>query len=315
MPPKSYKRLYQSLPAGFIESMAEQYGPRELDAILDGFMCKRPATLRVNALKADVREVMEAFRKQGVKHERAQWYADALIIRNKRERDLEQNELYTDGRVYLQSLSSMIPPLVMQPKPGWRVLDLTAAPGSKTTQIAALMGNEGYILANELNQIRGERLKFNIARQGAFIAEVRIGDGKRLEPDLAASFDAVLLDAPCSGVGLFSADSPVTFRAWSPRNVGSLVKEQRSLLRTAAWALRPGGILIYSTCTLTSEENEQNVAWALSKLGEVAVLMQEPVDLEITGAGVSTIRRDGCLLVLPSELYEGFFVAKMRKRA
>ena len=212
----------------------------------------------------------------------------------------------------------MIPPLVLAAKPGSKVLDLTAAPGSKTTQLAALMQNQGFILANEINAIRAERLKFNIEKQGVTIAEVRVGDGKRLEETYEEYFDSVLLDAPCSGEGLFLASEPKTYRFWSARKVRELAAEQKKLLRTALWALKPGGTLVYSTCTLAREENEAVLDWAFERYGPA--LKAEPITLQIPGAepGLATEKSGQAqsrnyLRIYPSTLMEGFFVAKLRK--
>lgn len=318
---KSYKQLYRKLPTELVEKLAVVYPPKELDTILAGFMSNRPATLRVNRLKTDVRTVMAIFRSANIKFERVLWYEDALVVKNRREKDLENHPLYRDGHIYLQSLSSMIPPLVLKPVPGSRILDLTAAPGSKATQMAALMGNDGFILANELDLVRTERLKFNVERQGAAIVEVRRGDGKRLDQKWERQFDAVLLDAPCSGVGLFMMNNPQTYRYWSPRLVGQLVKEQRKLMESAFRALKPGGTLVYSTCSLIREENEANAAWLLERYGE-ALSLEKP-DFNLIGA--ENLQRFGnpapsngsngnTLTIIPSVWYEGFFVAKFRKK-
>lgn len=312
---KSFRKLYQKLPPEFIENLSAQYQPKIYEQILSGFMVDRPVTLRVNRIKTDTRRVMEIFRAQNIKHERVNWYEDALIIRNKREKDFENHQLFQEGQIYLQSLSSMIPPLVLDPKPGMKVLDLTAAPGGKSTQLAALMNNEGYILANELNQIRAERLKFNIERQGASIVEVRVGDGKRPEPQWNEFFDAVLLDAPCSGVGLFDMAHSRTYRGWSPRTVNQLAKEQRKLIEVALGALKPGGVLVYSTCTLMREENEANIARTLEKFGSQASL--DKIGLTLANAVTQPVQlesqRNTALIIIPTKLYEGFFIAKFRK--
>lgn len=315
---KSYRRLLENLPDDFIDVISEQYTTGELDKILAGFMCERPVTLRINRLKTSVRQVMDVFRDENIKFDRVMWYEDALVIRNKREKDLEKHAFFQNGSIYLQSLSSMIPPLVLNPNKGWKVLDLTAAPGSKTTQLASLMENQGFILANELNGIRAERLKFNIKRQGAEIAEVRIGDGKKLEDKWNDFFDAVLLDAPCSGTGLFSLNNPKTYGVWSLKTVERLKKEQRKLLETAALALKRGGIIVYSTCSIIKQENEDNILWFTENFKDQFV--PEQIDLKLTGLGadVKMINnkdiKNNMMLIFPSEFYEGFFICRLRKR-
>jgi NOL1/NOP2/sun family putative RNA methylase len=315
---KSYKELYRRLPKQFIDIVSKQYKPGECDDIFAGYMCKRPVTLRINRLKTDVRHVMDVFREENIKYERALWYEDALIIRNKKERDLEKHRLYQNGEVYLQSLSSMIPPLVLEPKSGCKVLDLTAAPGSKTTQIAALMDNKGYIMANELNQIRSERLKFNIERQGVKIAEVAIGDGKKIDEAYNGYFDKVLLDAPCSGTGLFLVDNPQTYRGWSVKNTMRLVREQKELIKTAVRVLKPGGVLVYSTCSIIRDENDENIKWMMENYKNL--VSPETITLKPDGSGskynmmgIGGIR-DSMMFIFPSDLFEGFFVSKFRKK-
>lgn len=315
---KSYKEIYRRLPEEFMEAISSEYNSIELDRILAGFMVERPVTLRVNSIKTDVRKVMERLRRDNIKFERVLWYNDALIIKNKRERELSEHELYREGQIYLQSLSSMLPPLILNPGENSKVLDLTAAPGGKSTQMAAMMGNAGYILANEINGIRAERLKFNIKRQGAAIIEVRVGDGKKLEGKYNELFDYVLLDAPCTGAGTFLAGSPQTYRGWSRKNCSRLSREQKKLIESAIRALRPGGTLVYSTCSLLREENEENMEWLLKNMGES--ISFEKIDLKLEGMGVMyryedlAEYKDCMLLVFPSDLYEGFFVCKMRKK-
>lgn len=314
---KSYKQIYQKLPGEFIETICEQYEPNELDKVLAGYMSERPTTLRVNSLKTDVRNVMEAFRRDNVKFDRVLWYDDALVIWNKKEKDIERTSLYNDGQIYMQSLSSMVPPLVLSPEPGWKVLDLTAAPGGKSTQMAALMGNKGFILANEINGIRAERMKYNIEKQGAEIIEVRVGDGKKMEESWEGFFDAVLLDTPCSGAGTFLVSNSQTYRGWSKKLLSKLVKEQRKLMETAVRALKIGGVFVYSTCSILREENEENIGWMMDTYK--GSIIPDNISLKLEGAGVDCrIRGSGSkmgnmMIIYPTELYEGFFVSRFRK--
>jgi NOL1/NOP2/sun family putative RNA methylase len=316
---KSFRQLLQKLPAEFIERIQNEHGPSRAEKIFGGMMTERPVTLRVNTLKTNVRDVMRTFQNDNIKFDRVLWYNDALILKNIRENEVEKHILYQEGHIYLQSLSSMISPLALKPKPGEKVLDLTAAPGSKSTQLAALMQNQGFILANEINELRMERLRYNVEKQGAAIIKVRHGDGKRLEENWAQFFDAVLLDAPCSGEGLFLACNPKTYRFWSAKRVREQAAEQKKLFRTALWALKPGGRIVYSTCTLTKEENEMILNWALEKYGQD--LQSERINLQIPGAepgleveGYGKFNSRNYLRIYPSLLMEGFFVSKLRKK-
>lgn len=316
---KSFRQLNQKLPTEFLNRIQMEHDQVKAEKIMNGMMADRPVTLRVNTLKTDVRTAMKALQADNIKFDRVLWNNEALVLKTTKENDLVNHPLYMEGSIYLQSLSSMIPPLVLDPKPGAKVLDLTAAPGSKSTQMAALMQNRGLILANEINEIRAERLKYNIEKQGVSIATVRHGDGKRLEENYGEYFDYVLLDAPCSGEGLFQLKDPKTYRFWSLKKVREFAVEQKKLLRTAIWALKPGGSLVYSTCTLSREENEDVLDWALTKYEND--LNVESISLQIPGGEPGLAKENSSnsnnrnyLRIYPSTLMEGFFVAKLRKR-
>jgi len=303
------------LPRDFVESLQETFPQPIAESILRGMSARRPTSMRVNTLRMSSAALLRFYRENAVKHRRVPWYEDAFVLPELRERDVERWTLYGEGRIYLQSLSSMIPALALSPRPGERVLDLTAAPGSKTTQMAALMGNQGSIVANEIDPVRAERLAFNIRVQGCEIVEIRVGRGERLGEELPESFDRVLLDAPCSGEGRFAVHAPQTFRSWSPRTVAQCARLQKKLFASAVRALKVGGILVYSTCTLNREENEGVVRWALEAL-PIAV---EKCPIAVPGAYAGLTRgldeRVGnALRIFPDAEREGFFVCRIRKK-
>ena len=150
----SINEIKRRLPKEFIEELYEVYTPITVDKILTGMTDDRYTTLRVNTLKYDIYSLMNIFKENNVKFERVPWFKDALIVKNAREKDIQKLDIYEKGYIYFQSLSSMVPPLVLNPRPGESVLDMTAAPGSKTTELAMLMENKGEILANELDKIK-----------------------------------------------------------------------------------------------------------------------------------------------------------------
>lgn len=304
----SIKEMRERLPKEFMEFLYEKYTPVKVDQILLGMTSERYTTLRVNTLKYDIQSLMKYFKENNIKFERVLWYKDALIIKNANEKQIQKLDIYENGYIYLQSLSSMIPPIVLNPKEGEKVLDLTAAPGSKTTQISALMNNNGYILANELDKIRYERLKYNIEAQGAKIVEVINGRGEKIGDNYIEYFDKVLLDTPCSGEGRFIVNSLATYRDWSPKKVKELTKTQRKLIQSAYKALKTNGIMVYSTCTLNEEENENVLKWALENLD----LKLLDINLKLKEAEIALNK---AIRVLPSKETEGFFVAKMIKKS
>lgn len=311
----SITEIKNRLPKEFIENSYEMFSPLVVDNILVGMSSKRLTTLRVNSLKYDIQELMRYFKEKNIKFERIPWYKDGLILKNATEKEIEKLDIYEKGYIYLQSTSSMVPPVVLNPKPGEKVLDMTAAPGSKTTQMAAMMQNQGYILANELDKIRYERLKYNVETQGASMIEVVNGRGEKLGDNYENYFDKILLDTPCSGEGRFIATNPGTYRDWSKRTVTQLTKVQRKLMASAYKALKPGGTLVYSTCTLNQEENEQILNDAIDnfdlKMLEIEINLKEaiPAFHERYDKFIKKAIR-----ILPSKETEGFFVAKLQKK-
>ena len=314
-PPASVGEARRRLPKAFLQALDAAFPTHTAEAILRGMGAHRLTTLRVNTLKWKAADLLAFFREHAVKHDRVPWYADAFVLRDLRERDAEGWEPYREGRVYLQSLSSMVPALALGPKPGERILDLAAAPGSKTTQMSALMENRGEILANELDPVRAQRLEYNLRLQGCSNVQVRVGRGEKVGEELPERFQRVLLDVPCSGEGRFVVFEPATSRAWSPREVTECARLQRRLLSSGARALEPGGVMVYSTCTLNLEENERMIHWALENLP----LDVERVPVALPGAWKGMARGlhpsiCSAVRIFPDARREGFFLCRMRKR-
>lgn len=336
----SLNDLFRHLPREFVDRLYRDFPAAVAERILQGMAAPRPVTLRVNRLRAAPAAVREELREQGVQTESVPWYEDALrvVTPGVRERRMAELPAFRDGRLYLQSLASMLPPLVLDPQPGERVLDLAAAPGSKTTQMAAMMGNEGFILACEKNPIRLGRLEHNLKVQGVTIAQAVRADGATIGRRHPGEFDRALLDAPCSGEGLFLYGVPASYRYWTAGGVERMAALQRRLLASAWQALRVGGVLVYSTCTIARAENEDVVAWALSRWGDKVEL--EPCRLPAAspggfepggpllldlleeavpagtggGAGAYPAAVQNAVRILPSPDMEGFFIARLRKR-
>ncbi|WP_197484470.1 RsmB/NOP family class I SAM-dependent RNA methyltransferase [Tepidimonas fonticaldi] len=234
---------------------------------------------------------------------------------------LTHHPMATDGSLYIQGVASMAAVWALQPQPGEEVLDLAAAPGGKTALIAASMANQGRLAAVEPVRARFFRLKANLQRLGVRNAQLYLKDGAQVGRLVPGRFDRVLLDAPCSSEAQFTRLDPTSWAHWSPKKVRASAALQSRLLRSAADALKPGGVLIYGTCSLSPEEDEcvldallrerddlwpEPLPWPvdLPALPGLTAWRQQPLHPDLTLA-----RR-----VLPTEWTDAFFLCRLRKR-
>lgn len=308
------------LPDRFLERLRQIVPPEQWDAVVASFAEPEAVAFRVNPLRGERAAILDALRAEGLSPAPVAWYADAYTLPFAQRQRLLDSAPYAAGQVYLQNLSSMVPPLTLDPQPGERVLDLTAAPGSKTIQIAALMQNEGEIAAVEVVKDRFHRLRANLLANGATVVRTYLQDGTRVGRYRPDHFDRVLLDAPCSTEGRFRADDEETYRYWSERKIREMQRKQSRLLQAGLEALAPGGVLVYSTCSFAPEENEGVLDRALEAWeGRVTV---EPLPMEVPAMrpplaawrdrpfthDLAPARR-----LLPDGTFEAFFVARLRK--
>ena len=292
----------------FLEKLLqEEYGNELTNKIIDGYSKKRFVTLRVNTIKTNISKIKEVLDNLNIRYQEVEWYKDALIVENALESDLEKLDIYKNGEIYLQSLSSMLPPLLLDPQKNESILDMTAAPGGKTTQMVALSNNEALITACEKNKIRADRLKYNLVKQGANRVGVIVNDARKLDDFL--SFDKILLDAPCSGSGTLNLEEDIT--SFNEELVKRSCQIQHELLKKAIKLLKPNHEMIYSTCSILKEENEKILEYFINKNLIEIVLLDNNIIKDLPTLP-TTIRNTLC--VCPTELHEGFFVAKLRKK-
>src|SRR5579864_5496666 len=255
----------QNLPQKFLDRLPKIIPKENSEKILASFSQRKPSTFRANTLKISAGDLEKKLQEAGIKGEKVPWYTDAFILKNVPQKTLMETDIYKNGYIYIQSLSSMIPPLLLDPQPYEKILDITAAPGSKTTQIAAIMKNTGEILANDKSHIRNFKLKANLQSQGVTNTQVSQLPGQVIWKKLPEFFDRALVDVPCSMEGRFYTEDPKTYRDWSTIKIKFLEEQQKYILRSAISATKPGGIIVYSTCTLAPEENEGVIDWILKK--------------------------------------------------
>jgi len=309
------------LPDAFRQRLQQLFDEPVREKILAGLETQRHTSFRINTLLAERDAVLDELRRDNLQPRPIDWPAEAYCVPSDERSKLTQSGACTSGRIYIQNPASMLPPLLLDPQPGEKILDLCAAPGSKTLQMAALMRNDGWISAVEAVRERFFRLRANLDRHGAAIVHTYHRDGTKVWRYVPEEFDRVLLDAPCSSEGQFSTADPETYRFWSPRKIGEMVKKQKKLLFSAFHCLKPGGTLVYSTCTLAPEENEGVIDWFLDKFRGVVAILDVPVRHPALLPGLSSLRGkpldkavSKAVRILPDHLLEGFFACLLRKQ-
>lgn len=283
------------LPEAFLQRMEAQLGS-EYPAFLESLERPRAVALRFNPLKGE-RPVLP-FVGAPVPWEPEGFYYDP-------ETRPGLHVYHEAGVYYLQEASAMAPVALLDPKPGERVCDLCAAPGGKTTQIAGRMLGRGFLVCNEINPKRAKILSRNIERMGVANALVTNEHPETLASRFPGFFDRVLVDAPCSGEGMFRKEEAAV-TDWSQETVQMCARRQREILDSAARLVRPGGCLVYSTCTFAPEEDEETVAAFLEAHPEFT---PEPVEAPWFVPGENASYR-----MWPHKLLgEGHFAAVLRK--
>lgn len=302
------KNKEEIVPKFLIEMLNQQYGEEITSKILEGYSKKRMVTFRVNTLKTSIEKVEKVLKNNNIEFEKVSWSDVAYIVKNVREDTLKELEIYKNGEIYLQSLSSMLPPIVLEPKENTDILDMCAAPGGKTTELASLTNNNANITACELNKIRIEKLKYNIEKQGATSVYIMQEDSRRINDFF--SFDNILLDAPCSGSGTLNVEDVNLEKTLTEKLIEKSQKAQLELLSKAVKILKQGQEMVYSTCSILNVENEEIVSKILknNKVEIVPIEFEGKEELPLLPTKI-----DGTLCVMPTELYEGFFIAKIRK--
>ena len=296
----------EQIPDFLNNMLLEQYGENNTNQIIQGYKASRKSSLRVNTLKADKEEIASILQKNNIPYEKVSVFQDAFVFEKQYEQQIKNLDIYEQGKIYFQSLSSMLPVLILEPKEKEDILDMAAAPGGKTSQISAITNGKAYITACEKNPIRAERLKYNMQKLGIPSIQVLVKDARKL--DDAFSFDKILLDSPCSGSGTLRLKEDT----FSEELIQRSIIVQKQLLEKAVRLLKPGHELVYSTCSILKQENEKQIEKILQK-GKVEIV---PISKELlTNIPLLPVTLEGTVCVKPSEYYEGFFVVKLKKYA
>ena len=303
----------------FPEAFVERYSRfiPDFDAFLDAMQRPLKRTFRVNTLKATRNQVLELM--ADLNPYPLPWFDLGF--------GLEQGEglgkriEHFIGLIYVQEAASMAPPLVLQPQPGERVMDIAAAPGSKTTEMSAMMQNTGLIISNDPSPTRVRGLIGNVDRAGCLNVAVCRMDGSSLGRMVAGTCDRVLVDAPCSSEGTIRKSAQALDR-WSVAAIERFPSIQKRLILAGYLALKPGGVMVYSTCTVAPEENESVVAHLLARQPEAQVRESVLPGLKMR-PGLPEWGRESfpetvgqCRRILPQDNdTEPFFLALIRRPA
>ncbi len=317
--PKKYN--YENINK-FIESLKEIY-PFDFPNVEKGLKIKRQTTFRVNKLKGNSQEVEKSLENEGFLVKKGTFPESYIVTSKPEDKHLSDTAAFIEGKLYVQELASMIPPLVLNPKPGDKILDMASAPGSKTTQMAAMTNNEAEILALEKHPLRIKTLQHNLKIQGADnTTSLRIDsmEFQRRNPQFIEYFDKILVDAPCSSEGRFNLNDPKSYKYWNIHKRKEMSRIQKGLLMSGIRMLKPGGTLVYSTCTFGTEENEQVLQWLKDKIPEISI---EKIEIPIKNVkpGLNSWKEKkfdsqirNAIRVVPDELFGGFFIAKLKKK-
>ena len=307
---------------GYIQELSdfllELFSPAECVEYMDASDRNRPLVIRTNTLKTTRKDLMEALGKRGANVEGIEWSKVAIKVTESTV-PIGATPEYLAGHYMLQSAASLNPVMALAPQPGERVLDMSAAPGGKTSYIAQLMKNSGHVIANDLKPARQKATVANLHRMGVKNAIICCYDGRKI-PSVMKGFDRVLLDAPCSGLGVISRDQTVKLQR-TVKDIQRIAHLQKELLCAAIDATdhrsASGGIIVYSTCSISAEENEGVVNYALKK--RHVRLIETGLEVGKPGFTRHKERRFHPSLALTRRFYphvhnmDGFYVAKLQK--
>ena len=291
------------LPQDFLDHMKYMLG-EEYASFLESYDLPRRYGLRINPLKVTAEEFEEI---APFHLTRIPWIPGGYEYR---EADAcSRHPFYDAGLYYLQEPTAMTPAFVLDARPGEKVLDLCAAPGGKATALGAALNGEGLLVANDISTSRCRALQKNVELFGITNAFVANAVPSRMTEQFSAFFDKILLDAPCSGEGMFRKDEGA-IRAWTPQRSEECAKIQKGLILEAADMLRPGGRMLYSTCTFSEKENEEVIAYLLENRSEMHLISIPPQD----GYSPGLLGLQECVRLWPHKIGgEGHFLALLEK--
>lgn len=321
--------MISSLPKHFLEKVKKIYTKEEQEIIFWWFQTlKRPTTFRVNTLKSSNQEIENILNNKNISYEKIPFLSNGYMLIDGQEKDLWDLDIFRGGKIYLQWISSQLVWEILKKDiqgKELKVLDLTAAPGGKTSHISAMMWGKWEIIANEMGMVRREKLKFTLERQWVENAEITPYDGRDIASHFETeSFDLIIADLPCSAEWRVNLHHEKSYKYLEKPGINKKnYLLQKSLLESVVPLLSPGWILLYSTCTLDPQENEGMIHFLLSNYKDLEIenlaSFFENTDL-VVKPGIKSFEKyiynskvTNSIRMLPTEKNEGFFIGKLRK--
>lgn len=301
--PVEYLSTLYSHPTWLVEELLEVLDEEEAARFMEANNAQPPITAQVNTTKTDVEALTKRLEEAGVVVEAHPWLSDCLIL--SRTGNLEGLSAFQEGLFYIQDPASRLAVMTADPKPGMKLLDTCAAPGGKTFASAMCMNGEGSIISCDLHPHKKKLINAGAQRLGLSLIEARTQDGKQFRPEWENAFDCVLVDAPCSGLGVIRKKPDIRYKDTEP--LLQLPEIQKEILENVSRYVRPGGTLLYSTCTILDRENGKIVDEFLSRHNEFSI-----VPFELPGP-IGKVESGQITLWPHRHGTDGFFIAKLRK--
>ncbi len=307
--PLRYFSVMYSLPEWIIETWFKEYDTEKVEAICKALNERAQVCIRVNTLKATKEEVIKCLEAEGVTVLPGEFLEEAMYLKNVD--NIQNMSSFKNGLWTVQDESAMLVGKVINSQSGERILDLCSAPGGKSIHMAELMKNEGEIISCDIHPHKLELITKNAERMGVTIIKPTLQDGTVCNEAFIGSFDRVLVDAPCSGLGIMKRKPDIRYNK-EVADLEDIAQIQRAILTQAVKYLKPDGILVYSTCTISKEENEEMVAFMLRELG----LELMPIVDTIPKLLQKEVQQESMIQILPHIAgTDGFFIAGLRKRS
>jgi len=308
------------LPETFLAQLQAIIPADRMSSLLAALATPQATTFRVHRPNADEAEALVQLAADGIEATPLAWYDHIWLVPEEQRRALTEHPLTRNGSLYIQNPSSVMPVIALDPQPGEEVMDMCAAPGGKTLCLVDAMQGLGRVAAVEAVRGRFFKLKHMMQAYKADIVQCYNSDARELWRKVPERFDRILLDAPCSSGSRIRSSDPESWKYWSPKKNREMARKQLGLIRSAFDCLKPGGVMVYCTCTYAPEENELVVQSLLDRFGDQVVI--EPVALPCPNQMAGLIEWQGKQLnpqlagavrILPDSVQDAFFLCRIRK--